>query len=150
MLKDIMGITLDKIKEMVDADTVIGKPIATNDGTTVIPISKISYGFASGGSDLPKKTEKVDLFAGGSGAGVSVQPLGFLVITSSGDVKLMEMSMNASKENVIINKIPDLVDKVTDLLKKDKDNDENSNDSNLKNDKKSKGVKDNQSNDSQE
>lgn len=119
MLKDIMGITLEKIKEMVDADTVIGKPIATQDGTTVIPISKISYGFASGGSDLPKKTENVDAFAGGSGAGVSVQPLGFLVICSNGDVKLLEMTVNASKENAIVSKIPDLVDKVADLFKKD-------------------------------
>lgn len=119
MLKDIMGITLEKIKEMVDADTVIGKPIATQDGTTVIPISKVSYGFASGGSDLPKKTENVDAFAGGSGAGVSVQPLGFLVISSNGDVKLLEMTVNASKENAIVSKIPDLVDKVADLFKKD-------------------------------
>jgi len=123
MLKEIMGVTLEKIKEMVDADTVIGNPITTKDGTTIIPISKISYGFASGGSDLPKKTEKVDLFAGGSGAGVSVQPLGFLVI-SNGNVKLVEMTMSASKENVIINKIPDLVDKIVDMLKKD-DKDKN-------------------------
>lgn len=134
MLKDIMGITLDKIKEMVDADTVIGKPIATSDGSTIIPISKISYGFASGGSDLPKKTEKVDLFAGGSGAGVSVQPLGFLVISSNGEAKLLEMSMNASKENVIINKIPDLVEKVTDLLKKDDDSKKDKNTESKKDD----------------
>lgn len=114
-----MGITLQKIKEMVDADTVIGNPIDTQDGTTVIPISKISYGFASGGSDLPKKTEKVDLFAGGSGGGVSVQPLGFLVISPNGNVKLLEMTVNASKENAIVSKIPDLVDKIADLFKKD-------------------------------
>lgn len=119
MLKDIMGITLEKIKEMVDADTVVGKPITSQDGTTVIPISKISYGFASGGSDLPKKTESVDAFAGGSGAGVSVQPLGFLVISSNGEVKLLEMTVNASKENAIVNKIPDVIDKVADLFKKD-------------------------------
>lgn len=121
MLKDIMGITLDKIKQMVDVDTIIGKPITTQDGSTIIPISKISYGFASGGSDLPKKTADVDLFAGGSGAGISMQPLGFLVVSSSGEVKLLEMSMGASKENAIINKIPDMVDKITDLFKKDKE-----------------------------
>lgn len=125
MLKDIMGITLDKIKQMVDVDTIIGKPITTQDGSTIIPISKISYGFASGGSDLPKKTADVDLFAGGSGAGISMQPLGFLVVSSNGDVKLLEMSMGASKENAIINKIPDMVDKITDLLKKDKQDDTN-------------------------
>lgn len=127
MLKDIMGITLDKIKQMVDVDTIIGKPITTQDGSTIIPISKISYGFASGGSDLPKKTADVDLFAGGSGAGISMQPLGFLVVSSSGEVKLLEMSMGASKENAIINKIPDMVDKITDLFKKDKEDDANNN-----------------------
>lgn len=119
MLKDIMGVTLEKIKEMVDVDTIIGKPISTQDGTTIIPISKISYGFASGGSDLPKKTNEVDLFAGGSGAGISMQPLGFLVVSSNGEVKLLEMSMGANKENVIINKIPDMVDKISDLFKKE-------------------------------
>ena len=119
MLKDIMGITLEKIKEMVDADTVVGKPITSQDGTTVIPISKISYGFASGGADLPKKTESVDAFAGGSGAGVSVQPLGFLVVSSNGEVKVLEMTVNASKENAIVNKIPDVIDKIADLFKKD-------------------------------
>ena len=56
-----MGVTMDKLKDMVDADTVIGNPISTPNGTTIIPISKISYGFASGGSDLPKKTADNEL-----------------------------------------------------------------------------------------
>ena len=68
---------------------------------------------------MPKKTESVDAFAGGSGAWVSVQPLGFLVVSSNGEVKLLEMTVNASKENAIVNKIPDVIDKIADLFKKD-------------------------------
>ncbi|MBQ3566997.1 MAG: sporulation protein YtfJ, partial [Oscillospiraceae bacterium] len=63
---NIMGITMDKLKEMVDVNTIVGEPINLLDGTTIIPISKVSFGFASGGSDLPAKTEK-ELFGGGSG-----------------------------------------------------------------------------------
>ncbi len=114
-----MGVTMDKLKDMVDADTVIGNPISTPNGTTIIPISKISYGFASGGSDLPKKTADNELFAGGSGAGVSVQPLGFLIVYPNGTAEVKEMTMNASKESVIINKLPEMIDKVMDIIKKD-------------------------------
>ena len=60
-IKDMMGVTMEKIKEMVDVNTIVGEPIVLADGTTIIPISKVSFGFASGGSDLPAKVEK-DLF----------------------------------------------------------------------------------------
>ena len=74
-IKDMMGITMEKIKEMVDVNTIIGEPIVLADGTTIIPISKVSFGFASGGSDLPAKVE--NLFGGGTGAGVTIQPIAF-------------------------------------------------------------------------
>ncbi len=120
---NIMGITMEKLKEMVDVNTIIGDPIYLQDGTTIIPISKVSFGFASGGSDLPAKSEK-ELFGGGSGAGVSIQPLGFLVVYK-GEAKLMQMSVNASTPNAIATMIPDLVDKVTDMIGKGKKNKEN-------------------------
>ncbi|MED9891726.1 spore germination protein GerW family protein, partial [Ruminococcus champanellensis] len=66
-INDLMGVTMEKIREMVDVNTIVGTPITCADGATIIPISKVSYGFASGGSDLPAKVEK-DLFGGGSGA----------------------------------------------------------------------------------
>ena len=94
---NIMGITMDKLREMVDVNTIVGEPIELKDGTTIIPISKVSFGFASGGSDLPVKTEK-DMFGGGAGAGVSIQPLAFLVVYK-GEAKLMQMSVNASTPN---------------------------------------------------
>lgn len=118
-LQGLMGTTMEKIREMVDVNTIIGNPITCADGTTVIPISKVSYGFASGGSDLPAKVEK-ELFGGGSGAGISISPVAFLVI-SNGDVKLLQMSIGASTPNAIINMVPDVMDKISGYLGKDKD-----------------------------
>ena len=124
-ISNVMGITMDKLKEMVDVNTIIGDPIYLQDGTTIIPISKVSFGFASGGSDLPAKTEK-ELFGGGAGAGVSIQPLGFMVVYK-GEAKLMQMSVNASTPNAVATMIPDLVDKVADMIGKSKKNKEDNN-----------------------
>lgn len=119
---NIMGITMDKLKEMVDVNTIVGEPIQLEDGTAIIPISKVSFGFASGGSDLPAKTEK-ELFGGGSGAGVSIQPIAFLVVYK-GEAKLMQVSLNASTPNAIVNLIPDVVEKISDIIGKEKNNTE--------------------------
>ena len=74
-VNNLLGVTMDKIKQMVDVNTVIGDPVTTPDGTTVIPVSRVSYGFASGGSDLPSKAQpSAGLFAGGSGAGITISP----------------------------------------------------------------------------
>lgn len=117
----IMGITMDKLKEMVDVNTIVGEPIKVDEKTTIIPISKVSFGFASGGSDLPSKNPK-DLFGGGSGAGVSIQPIAFMVVTD-GEAKLLQLSINASAPNAVINMIPDVVDKISDFVgKKKKEN----------------------------
>ena len=67
-VSDLLGRSIEKIKEMADVNAIIGEPIKLADGTTIIPVSKVSYGFASGGSDLPSKYDK-DLFGGGAGAG---------------------------------------------------------------------------------
>ena len=117
-ISGIMGITMDKLKEMVDVNTIIGDPIKIDEKTTVIPISKVSFGFASGGSDLPAKQPK-DLFGGGSGAGVSIQPLAFLII-SDGNAKLLQMSVNASTPTALVNLIPDVVEKISGMVNKDK------------------------------
>ena len=79
-IQDLMGVTMEKIRDMVDVQTIIGDPIVVSDTVTIIPVSKVSYGFASGGSDLPAKSTPKDLFGGGAGAGVSIQPVAFLVL----------------------------------------------------------------------
>lgn len=112
-LERLIETAMQKIHELADCETVVGKPINA-DGTTIIPISKVSVGFTSGGSDLPTKGSK-DLFGGGTAGGVTLQPLAFITITN-GEVKLLQMSVNASKENALINMIPDVIDKITNFI----------------------------------
>jgi sporulation protein YtfJ len=118
-IEGLMGVTMEKIKNMVDVDTIIGTPVTLADGTTIIPVSKVSFGFGSGGSDLPAKVTK-DLFGGGTGAGVSIQPVAFIVVTK-GDVKLLQMSMNATTSNAVVNMIPEIFDKISGIMGSQKD-----------------------------
>jgi sporulation protein YtfJ len=118
-LKNVMGVTMEKIREMIDTDSIVGKPVTVAGGITIIPISKVSFGFASGGSDLPTKNSK-DLFGGGGGAGVSMQPVAFIVIMDN-DVKLLQMTVNSNPTNQALNMIPDLFDKVGGFVNKKKD-----------------------------
>ena len=104
---------MGKLRELVDANTVIGQAITTSDGTTIIPVSKVAFGFGSGGSDFASKQPK-DLFGGG----VSVQPEAFLVIRE-GEVKLIQM--NGDSLERLTNAIPDAVEKITSLISKNKD-----------------------------
>ena len=106
----IMGLSMDKIREMVDVNTIVGEPITT-EGATVIPISKVSFGFASGGTDLP--TQAAEKFAGGSGAGITVKPVAFIVIKADGDVKMMELGGGKSSPiEGAIEAIPGIVEKI--------------------------------------
>lgn len=115
---NLMNITMDKIKEMVDVNTIVGNPITAADGTLIIPVSKVSYGFASGGSDLPTKNENKDLFGGGSGAGVTIQPVAFLTVYQ-GNVRLISIGGGDGIDK-IMGMVPDVVDKVKGFFKKDK------------------------------
>jgi sporulation protein YtfJ len=119
-INQMMGITIDKIREMGDVKTVIGDPILAGD-TTIIPVSKVSYGFASGGSDLPAKQNPKDLFGGGAGAGVTVQPIAFLIINKDGNVRLIQVSASDDKVSNIIRSVPELLDKISDMIKEHKD-----------------------------
>ena len=114
----LLDVSIDKIKEMVDVNTVVGDPITVANGTTIIPVSRITYGFASGGSDLPNKANR-DIFGGGSGAGINVTPVAFLVI-AGGDVKLLPVVSKPDTQDGIVGMVPGLVDKITGLFKKDK------------------------------
>ncbi|MBQ5333224.1 MAG: GerW family sporulation protein [Oscillospiraceae bacterium] len=120
-VKELISASMDKIHEMADANTIMGKPVKVDGGVTIIPVSKVSYGFAGGGSDLPSKTDK-ELFGGATGAGITVTPLGFLVI-SGGDVQLMQMNLDVSTSSAIVNMVPEVFNKVAGLFKKDKKDD---------------------------
>ncbi len=118
-LESLVKTAIEKIREMIDIETVIGDPITTPNGTTIIPVSKVSVGFASGGSDLPTKSDK-DLFGGGTGGGVTIQPLAFITILPDGNVKLLQMTINAPKENAALAIIPEVVDKISEMVSKSK------------------------------
>lgn len=116
-IEGMLGVSMEKIREMVDVNTIIGDPITTNDGTTVIPVSKVGFGFGSGGSDIPSKSAK-DIFGGGAGAGVTIEPLAFLVI-SDGHVELLQID-KASGAEKIITSIPGALDKLINVTFKNK------------------------------
>ena len=118
-IEGMMGVTMEKIRQMVDVNTIIGDPITCPDGTVILPVSKVGFGFAAGGSDWPTKQPK-DFFGGGSGAGVSIQPIAFLVV-SNGNVNLLELSNDESNAGKVMDLIPNLVKTVGDFVKKPKD-----------------------------
>jgi len=123
-INNLMDTTLDKLKQMVDVNTVIGTPITTPDGTTIIPVSKVIYGFASGGSEFnSKKPDSENLFGGGSGAGVTITPIAFISV-SNGEAKLLNISAYSDAQDRAIGSIPEIIDKITALFKKDKKEDE--------------------------
>ena len=113
-LHGMMGITMDKVREMVDSSTIIGDPIKVDADTTIISVSRVTFGFASGGSDVGAKASK-EMFGGGSGAGISISPVAFLVISPSG-VRTMQLMEHAATIDNAISALPELVDKLSAML----------------------------------
>ena len=112
--------TIAKIREMVDVNSVIGDPITTPDGTTIIPVSKVSVGFGGGGSDYVSKNanKQENPFGGGAGGGVKVTPVAFLIV-KDGNVRMLPVASapNTTSER-IVEMVPDLLDKISALLDK--------------------------------
>ena len=116
-VESVMDTTLLHIKEMVDVNTVVGKPIFGEGGTIIIPLSKIGVGFVAGGAEYTQNTQKnTDKmpFGGGGGAGMSVAPCGFLVI-NSGNVSYLSAQSNDALDKVI-NKLPQILHEVKDIM----------------------------------
>ncbi len=108
---------MQKIREMVDVNTIVGQPITTFDGITLIPVSKVSFGFASGGSDFHQKDKPA--FGGGSGAGVNINPVAFLVV-KDGNVRIMNIMPPASSTvDRALEVAPEIIDKIQSLFKKE-------------------------------
>ncbi len=132
-LKQVIDTSLGNIKDILDVNTVIGEPIPTAGGTVIIPVSKISMGFATGGSDYATKNaaDKTGNFVGGGGTGVTMTPIGFLVTKADGSVEFMPVAKSAGGgaaykpdtiETVLnfVENSPELVKKFKDLFAKDK------------------------------
>ena len=125
-ISDLMATTMQKIREMVDVNTIVGTPIQTGDGVTLIPVSRLSFGFASGGSDFATKDQKPDAensFGGGSGAGVNISPVAFLIVRGD-NVKLLPVAPPAgSAVDRVVELVPEMFDKFTDNLERNKKED---------------------------
>jgi len=112
--------TVEKIREMIDANTVIGEPIVTPDGITVIPVSKVSLGFISGGSDWTKEASKNQNFGVGTGTGVTIQPVAFLIV-KEGNVKLISVTEPPTTTlDRAIEMVPEVMDKVSEWRDREK------------------------------
>ena len=120
-VSDILGASMSKVREMVDANTVVGAPIAAAEGVTLIPISKISFGLASGGADLAAKAVDTNgTFSGGAGCGVKITPVAIIVIQND-RVRVLPVDEPASSAaERVIEQLPGIVDKLSDLVGKKK------------------------------
>ena len=118
----ILGTSIEKIKDLVDVSTIIGDPIKISETLQIIPVSKVTYGFASGGTDFPSKNNQ-ELFGGGGGAGITISPVAFLVV-NNGSVSVKYINAAEGSVERVIGMVPDIVDKATDVISqlKNKDN----------------------------
>ncbi len=119
-INDLLSTTMEKIRTMVDANTIIGQPIRA-EGVTLIPVSKLSFGFGSGGSDFTTKNHKpaqANSFGGGTGAGAKLEPLAFLIVKGE-SVRLLSVAPPAGTTvDRVIDMVPDVMDKVTSFIEK--------------------------------
>ncbi len=130
-ISEIIRTSLENVKKMVDANTIVGEPMTVLDNTVIVPVSKVSCGIATGGSDFGGKAQNTTKnFGGGGGTGISVVPVAFLVINSNGDVKMLNVGENSGFASAkvadtfatidgIIDKAPEAAKKIADMFKKE-------------------------------
>lgn len=118
-IQGLMKTAMESIKDMVDVNTIVGDPVETPDGSVIMPISRVAFGFAAGGSEFQPGGERKDdsgyPFGGGSGAGVSVQPVAFLVV-GNGSVRLLPVDTNTMVER-LVDIAPQLVNQFQGMFK---------------------------------
>ncbi len=117
-IKNIMDVTMEKLKGMIKADVITGDPIEVGN-FTLIPVSKVAYGLATGGSDFPTKSES-QLFGGGGGAGVTISPIAFIAINGD-SVKMLPVYNELTTLEKAVSMAPEIIDKAKDLFSKDKE-----------------------------
>ena len=122
----VLDVTVDKMRAMADSSTIIGDPIVV-EGVTMIPVSKVAYGFASGGSDFASKNTRAGLFAGGGGGGMTVTPVAFITVNAKGEVNVMNIGTPDTPLGVAERALvmaPELIEQIKKLFTKDKEKDD--------------------------
>ncbi|MBQ9748469.1 MAG: sporulation protein YtfJ [Clostridia bacterium] len=119
-ISELIESSLESIRSIVDSGTVIGAPINTPQGTTIIPVSKVSMGFAGGGNDFTGKTggDGKNSFSGGGGTGITVTPTAFLIVSAEGEIELLNVANPTNLGGTVGSAVDNLVDKAPDLLDK--------------------------------
>ena len=120
-IAELVATAMNSIKEMVDVNTIVGEPVETSDGTVIIPISRVSFGFGAGGTEFSSKAKPVEgsaNFGGGTGGGVSINPMGFLVV-AGGNVQFLPIGTGTPEK--LMDYIPVAIEKMTGFIKKKKD-----------------------------
>lgn len=112
-LGELTESSMKNLQTLIDSNSVIGREIVTADGTVILPVSRVSFGFGTGGGDLPASSK--ELFGGGTGGGVTITPVAFLVV-KNGDVKLLQVQSFANTADRVVGMVPDMVDKVSGLI----------------------------------
>ena len=127
-VESLMRTTMENIKNMIDVNTVIGDAVETKDGTVIVPVSKVCFAFVAGGGEYAGSNDKQEgdasklPFAGGSGAGVTVQPIGFLA-TANGQLKVIPVRYSSTMDR-IVDMVPDIINNMEGYFKKKKDPEE--------------------------
>lgn len=124
-IQGLMYTAMQSLKEMIDVNTIVGDAVQTPDGTVIIPISKVGLGFAVGGSDYAGKDGQKEagtphMFGGGSGGGVSITPIAFMVV-GNGQIRMMPVSPDTNIYDRVLDMIPVAIDKISDGITKIKD-----------------------------
>ncbi|WP_299089175.1 GerW family sporulation protein [uncultured Metabacillus sp.] len=133
-IQGLMKTAMENLKEMIDVNTIIGDPVETPDGSVILTVSKVGFGFAAGGSEFngnagenggDQKASKLP-FGGGSGGGVSITPIAFLIVSSTG-VKMLHLDKSTHLYEKILEAAPQTVEKIQGMFKKNKDKSNNEN-----------------------
>lgn len=126
-IHDLMKISMENLKKMVDVDTIIGNPLKTDNGDTIIPVSKVSFGFGAGGSDFTStQKDAQNPFGGGSGGGVSIKPIAFLVVNDNG-VELKHLEERTSIYERLLDQAPKVVNSIMNEFDKGKNSTDDKN-----------------------
>lgn len=126
-IEELMKTAMESIRDMIDVNTIVGDAVQTADDTVIIPVSRVAFGFAAGGGDYQGQrdnkngTQEDDFpFAGGSGAGVTIHPVAFMVVGKNSTIKLLPVEHNSAIDRVM-DFVPDLLDKITPLIQRKSD-----------------------------